>query len=66
VISPLLPLTQAVNATTAVLTGASGGTVATALLGLVLWAVLAFVLTVAVVARRRTSTALFGATPALT
>lgn len=65
VISPFLPLTAAVNATTAVLTGASGGTVATALLSLVLWAILAFVLTVAVVARRRTSTALFSATPVL-
>ena len=66
VISPFLPLTAAVNATTAVLTGGSGGTVATGLLSLALWALLAFVLTVAVVARRRTSTALFSATPALT
>jgi putative membrane protein len=65
-ISPFLPLTAAVQATTAVLTGASGGTVATGLLSLVLWAVLAFVLTVAAVARRRTSTALFSAAPALT
>jgi putative membrane protein len=66
VISPLLPMTAAVNAVTAVLTGASGGQVATGLLSLVLWAVLAFVLTVAVIARRRTSAALFSATPALT
>ncbi|MGN6444853.1 YhgE/Pip family protein [Amnibacterium sp.] len=64
-LSPFLPLTAAVNATTAVLTGASGGTIATGMLSLVLWALLAFVLTVAVVARRRTSTALFSATPAL-
>ena len=66
VISPFLPLTAAVNATTAVLTGASGGSIGTAVLSLVLWAILAFVLTVAVVARRRTSTALFSAAPALT
>jgi putative membrane protein len=66
VISPFLPLTAAVNATTAVLTGSSAGTVGTAVLSLVLWAILAFVLTIAVVARRRTSTALFSATPALT
>jgi putative membrane protein len=64
-ISPFLPLTAAVSATTAVLTGASGAQVATGVLSLVLWALLAFVLTVAVVARRRTSTALFSATPAL-
>ncbi|MGT2425148.1 YhgE/Pip family protein [Amnibacterium kyonggiense] len=66
VISPFLPLTAAVNATTAVLTGSSGGAVATGLLSLALWALLAFVLSVAVVARRRTSTAMFSATPALT
>ena len=66
VISPFLPMTAAVNATTAVLTGASGGAIGTALLSLLLWAVLAFVLTTAVVARRRTSTDLFSATPALT
>ncbi|WP_375388981.1 YhgE/Pip family protein [uncultured Amnibacterium sp.] len=65
-ISPFLPLTAAVNATTAVLTGASGAAVASGLFSLALWALLAFVLTVAVVARRRTSTALFSATPALT
>ena len=64
VISPFLPLTAAVNATTAVLTGSSAGA-GTGVLSLVLWAILAFVLTVAVVARRRTSTALFSATPAL-
>ena len=66
VLSPFLPLTAAVNATTAVLTGAPGGTIATGVLSLVLWAVLAFVLTVAVIARRRSSTELFSATPALT
>jgi putative membrane protein len=66
VISPFLPLTAAVHATTAVLTGASGGAIGTAVLSLVLWIILAFVLTVAVVARRRTSPALFSATPALT
>jgi len=66
VISPFLPLTAAVQATTAVLTGASGATVASSLLSLVLWGLLAFVLTVAVVARRRGSTAMFTATPALT
>jgi putative membrane protein len=65
-ISPFLPLTAAVNATTAVLTGSSAGIVATGVLSLVLWAILAFVLTVAVIGRRRTSTALFSATPALT
>ena len=65
VISPFLPMTAAVDATTAVLTGASAGSVATGVLSLVLWAILAFVLTVAVVARRRSSPALFSATPAL-
>jgi putative membrane protein len=65
-ISPFLPLTAAVNATTSVLTGGSAASVASGVLPLVLWAILAFVLTVAVVARRRTSTALFSATPALT
>lgn len=64
-VSPFLPLTAAVDATTAVLTGADGGAVANGVLSLVLWAVLAFVLTVAAIARRRTSTAFFSSTPAL-
>lgn len=64
-ISPWLPLTAAVNATTAVLTGSSFGAVASGLALLVLEGVIAFALTTAITARRRTSTALFAATPAL-
>jgi putative membrane protein len=65
-ISPFLPLTAAVDATTSVVAGASAAPVLTGVLSLALWAALAFVLTVAVVARRRSSTALFAVTPAFT
>ena len=64
VISPFLPLTAAVNGTTAALAGSGG--IGLGLLSLVLWGVVTFVLTVVVVARRRTSPALFGTPAALT
>ena len=62
VISPLLPLTAAVNATTAVLTGAGGA--GTGILALLLWALVAFLAEVALVARRRSSPLSFRALPA--
>ena len=63
VLSPLLPLTAAVDATTAVLTGSGGA--GTGLLALLLWALVAFVLEVALVARRRSSPAAFRALPVM-
>jgi putative membrane protein len=67
VVSPYLPLTAAVGAMQAVITGASGASIAGGIATLAVYALVAFVLTVAVVARRRSSVALFAppAVPAL-
>ncbi|MDQ1530225.1 MAG: putative rane protein [Microbacteriaceae bacterium] len=61
VISPYLPMTAAVSALQQVLTGADGPALAGGLAVLALYAAVAYGLTVAVVARRRASVALFGA-----
>jgi putative membrane protein len=61
VVSPYLPLTASVGAMQAVITGASGASVAGGIATLAVYAVVAFALTVAVVARRRSSVALFAA-----
>jgi len=61
VVSPYLPLTAAVGAMQAVITGAGGGAVVGGIAVLALYAIVAFGLTVAVVARRRSSVALFAA-----
>jgi putative membrane protein len=61
IVSPYLPLTAAVSALQAVLTGAAGPPVASGIAVLLIQAVAAFALTVAVVARRRSSVALFAA-----
>ncbi|MDH2442905.1 YhgE/Pip family protein [Amnibacterium sp. CER49] len=67
VISPYLPLTAAVSALQAIITGAGGAAVGGGIATLALTGLIAYVLTVAVVARRRTSVALFAppAAPAL-
>lgn len=67
VVSPFLPLTAAVGAMQAVITGAGGAAVGGGIATLVVYAVVAFALTVAVVARRRSSVGLFAppAVPAL-
>ena len=67
VVSPFLPLTASVSAMQAVITGASGGAIGGGIATLALTAVIAYALTVAVVARRRSSVALFAppAVPAL-
>ncbi len=67
VVSPYLPLTAAVGAMQAVITGADGGAVAGGIATLLLYGVAAFLGTVAVVSRRRSSVALFAppAVPAL-
>jgi putative membrane protein len=64
-ISPFLPLTAAVSAVQALITGSSGATVAGGIVSLVLWALIAFGLTVAIVGRRRTSVGMFAAQGAL-
>lgn len=67
VISPFLPLTASVSAMQAVITGGSGGAIGGGIATLAVTAVIAYALTVAVVARRRSSVALFAppAVPAL-
>ncbi len=65
VVSPFLPLTAAVGAMQAVITGAGGAAVGGGIATLAVYALVAFALTVAVVARRRSSVALFAAVPAL-
>ncbi|HEV7624646.1 MAG TPA: YhgE/Pip family protein [Amnibacterium sp.] len=67
IVSPYLPLTAAVGAMQAVITGASGATIAGGVATLAVTVLVAVGLTVAVVARRRSSVALFAppAVPAL-
>ncbi|MGN6742300.1 MAG: YhgE/Pip family protein [Amnibacterium sp.] len=67
VVSPYLPLTAAVGAMQAVITGADGGAVGGGIATLLVYGVVAFALTVVAVARRRSSVALFAppAVPAL-
>ncbi|MDQ1513924.1 MAG: putative rane protein, partial [Microbacteriaceae bacterium] len=61
VVSPYLPLTAAVHALQAVITGSGPAAVGSGIAVLAIQGLLAFALTVALVARRRTSVALFAA-----